>query len=89
VTAADLGDPGRLWGHAVLVHTGWSRHWGTSRYLDSDCPHLAAGAVDALVAANPALVGIDSLNIDDRAPTAQRPAASCWRRTDPAAAAVT
>ncbi len=73
VTAADLGDPGRLWGHAVLVHTGWSRNWGTSRYLDSDCPHLAAGAVDALVAANPALVGIDSLNIDDPADSA-RPA---------------
>jgi kynurenine formamidase len=73
VTAADLDDPGQLWGHAVLVHTGWSRHWGTPRYLDLDCPHLTGDAVDLLVAANVAVVGIDSLNIDD--PTdAARPA---------------
>src|SRR5690348_6911865 len=65
VTAADLGDLGRLWGRAVLVHTGWSRHWGSARYLDLDCPHLAADAVTALVDANVAVVGIDSLNIDD------------------------
>jgi arylformamidase len=65
VTAADLGDPDRLWGRAVLVHTGWAHHWATSRYLDLDCPHLAADAVDKLVDANAALVGIDSLNIDD------------------------
>jgi arylformamidase len=65
VTAADLGDPSDLWGHAVFVHTGWARHWGTDRYLDLDCPHLTADAVDVLVGANVALVGIDSLNIDD------------------------
>ncbi len=65
VTAADLGDPGRLWGHAVLVHTGWARYWGTPRYHELDCPHVTADAVDVLAAANAALVGIDSLNIDD------------------------
>jgi arylformamidase len=64
VGAADLGDPGRLWGKAVLVHTGWARHWGAPRYLDFDCPHLTADAVDVLVAANVALLGIDSLNVD-------------------------
>ena len=65
VSADDLGERDRLWGRAVLVHTGWSRHWGTDRYLDFDCPHLRADTVDALVDANVALVGIDSLNIDD------------------------
>lgn len=65
VTAVHLGDPARLWGKAVLVHTGWSRHWGTARYLEFDNPFLAADAVDTLVAANVAIVGIDSLNIDD------------------------
>src|SRR5262245_9353696 len=65
VTAGDLADPGLLWGRAVLVHTGWARRWGTPRYLDLDCPHLTADAADALVEANAALVGIDSLNIDD------------------------
>lgn len=67
VTAADLGDPSALWGHAVLVHTGWARRWGTPRYLDFDCPHLTADAVNALIDANVALVGIDSLNIDNPA----------------------
>jgi len=65
VSADDLGERDRLWGRAVLVHTGWSRHWGTDRYLHFDCPHLRADAVDALVDANVAVVGIDSLNIDD------------------------
>lgn len=65
VAADDLGDPGRLWGSAVLVHTGWARHWGTPQYLDLDCPHLTADAVRALVDANVAVVGIDSLNVDD------------------------
>jgi len=65
VAAAGLGDLSGLWGHAVLVHTGWARHWGTPRYLDLDCPHLTADAVGALIDANAALVGIDSLNIDD------------------------
>jgi len=65
VGAEDLGDPGRLWGRAVLVHTGWARHWGTPRYLELGCPHLTADAARALVDANVAVVGIDSLNIDD------------------------
>jgi kynurenine formamidase len=67
VTAVRLGDPSRLWGKAVLIHTGWSRHWGTDRYLGPGSPFLAADAVDTLRAANAALVGIDSLNIDDPA----------------------
>ncbi|GAA2343752.1 cyclase family protein [Dactylosporangium salmoneum] len=67
VTAADLGDPDRLWGRAVLVHTGWAHHWATPRYLDPDCPHLTPDAVDKLVDANAALVGIDSPHIDDPA----------------------
>jgi arylformamidase len=65
VTAGDLGPPDSLWGKAVLVHTGWARYWGTPRYLDLDCPHLTADAVRVLVDANVAIVGIDSLNIDD------------------------
>jgi arylformamidase len=65
VTAAHLGDPSRLWGKAVLINTEWSRHWGNERYFEFDNPFLAADAVDALVAANVAIVGIDSLNIDD------------------------
>lgn len=57
---ARLGD---LAGHAVLVRTGWSQHWGSEAYF-GDNPHLTADAVDLLVEEGPALVGIDSLNID-------------------------
>jgi kynurenine formamidase len=68
-----LGDPGRLSARAVLIHTGWSRRWGTPGYSAPDCPHLAADAVAALVDAGVALVGIDSLNIDNPADP-ERPA---------------
>jgi len=54
-----------LRGRAVLIRTDWSAHWGTDRYLDATHPHLTADAVDALVRAGPAIVGIDSVNIDD------------------------
>ncbi|MFF3573563.1 cyclase family protein [Nocardia jiangxiensis] len=60
-----LGDPARLWGKAVLVHTGWSTRWGSPAYRSPDHPFLVGEVADALVAANVALVGIDSLDIDD------------------------
>lgn len=53
-----------LAGQAVVVRTGWSRHFGTEAYGDSSHPGLTAEATAALVAAGPALVGIDSVNID-------------------------
>ncbi len=51
-------------GHAVLVRTDHSRHFGQPRY-ERDHPFLTAASAEALVAANVACVGIDSLNIDD------------------------
>jgi len=54
-----------LAGHAVLVHSGWDRHFGTEAY-GGEHPHLTAAAAELLVAAGAALVGIDSVNIDDR-----------------------
>jgi len=51
-------------GRAVLIHTGWDRYWRTQRYGAGGHPHLAADLVDALVGAGPALVGIDSINVD-------------------------
>lgn len=49
---------------AVLIRTGWDRHWGTDAYFHGH-PFLTAAAADHLVAEGAALVGIDSLNIDD------------------------
>jgi kynurenine formamidase len=51
-------------GRAVLVRTGWHAHWGTPRYL-SGHPFLTAEAAANLVREGAALVGIDSVNIDD------------------------
>jgi len=61
-----LGDPAGLAGAAVLVHTGWSRHWGSEAYL-SGSPFLTAASARVLVAAGIALLGIDALNVDDTA----------------------
>jgi arylformamidase len=55
-----------LRGKAVLVHTGWDRYWRTERY-GTGHPFLTRAAADFVVAAGAALVGIDSLNIDDAA----------------------
>ena len=51
-------------GKAVLVHTGWDRHWRTDAY-HSDHPFLAEAAARLLAERGAALVGIDSYNIDD------------------------
>jgi len=51
-------------GKAVLVSTGWDAHWRTDRYFEGH-PFLTADAAQWLAARGAALVGIDSLNIDD------------------------
>jgi len=61
-------------GRAVLVHTGWARHWGADAYFE-DHPFLTEAAAACLVEAGAALVGIDSHNIDDTR-TRSRPAHS-------------
>jgi kynurenine formamidase len=52
-------------GRAVLVRTGWDRHFGTEQYGDPEHPFLATDAAARLADAGAALVGIDSVNIDD------------------------
>jgi arylformamidase len=49
---------------AVLVHTGWDQHFGTEHY-PVDAPFLPRDTVEFLVARGVALIGIDSVNIDD------------------------
>jgi len=53
-------------GRAVLVHTGWDRHWRTDHYFEGH-PFLTEAAATYLRDRGAALVGIDSLNIDDTA----------------------
>lgn len=51
---------------AVLIHTGWSKHWGTEKYFEGH-PFLTEDAIIYLKNNNVRLVGIDSYNIDDTA----------------------
>jgi arylformamidase len=51
-------------GKAVIVHTGWSKHWRNDSYFENH-PFLTSEAADYLVTQKVKLVGIDSHNIDD------------------------
>ena len=50
-------------GRAVLVHTGWDRHWRTEQYFVGH-PYLTGDAATWLRDNGAVVVGIDSLNID-------------------------
>lgn len=67
-------------GKAVLVHTGWDRHWRTDPYFEGH-PFLTADAAQHLADAGAVLVGIDSFNIDDTT-DGKRPAHSTLLRRD-------
>lgn len=54
-----------LAGTAVLLRTGWDRHWRTGEYGDPAHPFLDEAGAAYLVDVGAALVGIDSVNIDD------------------------
>lgn len=60
----ELFDRHEVRGKAVLVHTGWSRHWRTDRYFEGH-PFLTRQAAEHLRESGVRLVGIDSYNIDD------------------------
>ena len=49
-------------GKAVLLHTGWSEHWGEEEYYRH--PFVPRSLAQELCAGSPALVGIDTLVID-------------------------
>jgi kynurenine formamidase len=72
----DVDDFGALGvrGKAVLLHTGWDAYWRTERYFEGH-PFLTAAGAEWLAGQGAALVGIDSLNIDDTADL-RRPAHS-------------
>lgn len=79
--AAERGIPASVFfdrdlaGKAVLLHTGWDRHFGTPEYT-SGSPFLIGDGADYLVSAGVTLVGIDALNMDDTESGGERPAHS-------------
>lgn len=74
IAAATLADRD-LRGAAVLLDTGWDRHFGTPAY-GTGAPFLTEDAARFLVDVGVRLVGIDSLNIDDTESGGERPAHS-------------
>jgi len=63
IDAAQFASAGDIRGKAVLVETGWSRHWNTDRYFEGHS-FLSEDAAQFLADAGAVLVGIDSYNID-------------------------
>jgi len=63
VDASELA-PYDVEGRAVLLQTDWDRHWRTPAY-GVDAPFLTRAGAEWLAARGAALVGIDSVNIDD------------------------
>ncbi len=60
---------------AVLINTGWDKHWRTDEYWSGNHPFITETAAQFLADAGATLVGIDSYNIDDTK-TGTRPAHS-------------
>ena len=54
-----------LRGKAVLIHTGWSRHWRTDTYFNNQHPFVSRQGAEKLAESGVRVVGIDSYNIDD------------------------
>jgi kynurenine formamidase len=80
IGAAHFRDFKDLAGKAVLVETGWSRHWKTDHYYEGH-PFLTEEAALFLADAGVALVGIDSHNIDST-DDGRRPVHSTLLRRD-------
>ena len=76
VDARGVGARGRItWAHIapvaallepgviVLLHTGWSEHYGTAAYFEN--PYLDADACSRMLALGVRTFGIDAINIDE------------------------
>lgn len=50
-------------GDIALIHTGWSKHFGTEKYFDH--PYLSADACSKLLELGVLTFGIDAINIDE------------------------
>ena len=72
--------PSDVRGCAVLINTGWARHWRTDQYFEGH-PYLTGAVAQWLVEAGAVLVGIDSYNIDST-DDGQRPVHTTLLRQD-------
>jgi len=52
-------------GDAVLIYTGWSKHWGIDNKLyTSGCPGIGLGAAEWLIKRDPMLLGSDNWPVE-------------------------
>jgi kynurenine formamidase len=52
-------------GDAVLIHTGWSKHWGVDNKLyTSGCPGIGVAAAEWLIRQDPMLLGSDNFPVE-------------------------
>lgn len=79
VSPGVLPEEGDLEGKAVLFNFGWDTYWGSEHYREY--PYIDDELIDHLLDRNVALVGVDTINIDDdRNP--ERPAHTKFLRED-------
>lgn len=58
-------------GLILVLHTGWSEHWGTDAYADH--PYLDGAAAERVVAAGIRTVAIDAMSLDETTEAAEHP----------------
>ena len=58
-------------GHALLLCTGWSKHWGTDEYGSGRHPWINGATAQMLVDKGVTLYGVDTLNADSFADRAR------------------
>ena len=70
-------------GRAVLVHTGWSQHWGTERYGDASHPFLGSPPPSCWSTAAQRLSASTRSTSTTPAPASGRSTRCCWRPRSP------
>lgn len=58
-------------GSILVLHTGWSEHWGTDAY--GDHPYLEGAAAERVVAAGIRTVAIDAMSLDETTDAGEHP----------------
>jgi kynurenine formamidase len=73
ITWSDLAPvAGQLGPRTILVlHTGWSRHWGTDRYHAH--PYLDATAAQRILDAGTRTIAIDAMSLDETVESSDHP----------------
>jgi len=58
-------------GSILVLHTGWSQHWGTPAYHDH--PYLDADAARRVISAGVRTIALDAMNLDETVQEGEHP----------------